>query len=401
MTPTGATHQPLRILLAINGTDFGGTESALAEIARHLDRRGHEVHVLSLKTPGRTGQRLIDDGLTVHTFGMAEVVDVRNMLVAVRHFVGWLRRHPVDVVQSFLPRANVISRVANHLAPGRRGHLSSERSTDFNRSPRVCQLNRWTARWTDRVLAVSPLVRDVLLERDRLPVEKIHLLENGIDTERVDAFPKTALRRELGLAEGDLLFATVGRLIPDKGYVYLAQALARLDPERRVHLALVGEGDEGAKIRAEVERLGLEDRFHFVGYRKDVLGIMKDIDAFVLTSLEEGIPVVLVEAMANHLPIVSTRVGGIPDLVVENETALLVPPAELWHGSSEERTSEATREAGVAALATALDRLAANPDLRHRLGHAGRHRIETVFHLERIIERLEQHYHQVLAAIRR
>ena len=389
-------NNPLRILLAINGTDFGGTESALAEIARQLDGRGHSVDVLSLKTPGRTGQRLISEGIRVHTLGMAEVVDPWNMLVATRRFAGWLRQHPVDVVQSFLPRANVISRVANRLARGRRGHLSSERSTDFNRSPRVCQLNRWTARWTDRILAISPTVRQVLLDRDRLPMEKIHLLENGIDTARVDAFPKTELRRELGLDDEALLFVTVGRLIPDKGFVYLAQALARMEHRDRVHLALVGEGDEGETIAVEVERLGLSDRFHRVGFRKDVLGILKDVDGFVLSSLEEGIPVVLVEAMANGVPIVSTRVGGIPDLVVEDETALLVPPAELWHGAPEDRTSEATREAGVEGLASALDRLVAEPELRQRLGAAGRRRIEEVFELERVIDRLEEHYRAVM-----
>lgn len=390
------TEKSLRVLLAINGTDFGGTESALAEIARLLDRRGHDVHVLSMKHPGRTGQRLLEQGIQVHTLGMDEVVNPLNMVTATRKFVAWLNAHEVDVIQSFLPRANVVSRVANALARGRRPHLSSERSTDFNRSAMVCRLNRWTARWTDRILAVSPMVETVILERDRLPAEKIRILENGIDTERVDQFPKTDIRGELGLGPDALIFCTVGRLIPDKGYVYLAQAMARMQQRDEVHLVLVGEGDEGTKIRAEVEKQQLGDRFHMVGFRKDVLGIMKDVDVFVLTSLEEGIPVVLVEAMANGLPIVSTRVGGIADLVVEGETALLVPPAELWHASPEVRTSDATREAGLSALVDAMDRLAAAPDLRRAFGESGRRRIEEVFHLERVIDRLEGHYLETL-----
>ena len=394
---TSPTTSRLRVLLAINGTDFGGTETALAEIAHHLERRGHRVYVLSMMLPGRAGRRMMEDRIDVHTLRMPETVTPLNMIAATRRFVDWLNRHEVDVIQSFLPRANVISRVANRLSRGHRPHLSSERSTDFNRSPMTCRLNRWTAGWTDRILAVSTQVEDVIVARDGLPAEKIHILENGIDAKRAEQFPRTDIRKALGLTADDLVFCSVGRLIPDKGFVYLAQAMARM--ENTAHMVLVGEGGEGKRIRREVAERGFEDRFHMVGFRSDVLGIMKDADLYVLSSLEEGIPVVLVEAMAVGLPVVSTRVGGIEDLVVEGETALLVPPAELWQGSPEGRTSVSARVIGVNALAAAMDRLAANPAERHRFGLAGRRRIKQVFGLDRIIGRLEDHYAATIAAL--
>jgi glycosyltransferase involved in cell wall biosynthesis len=388
------SQKKLGILLAINGTDFGGTESALAEIAVKLDARGHRVHVLSIKEPGRTGARLRERGIDVDTLGMDDVVNPLNMVTATRRFVRWLEEHEIDVVQSFLPRANVVSRVANRLARGSRPHLSSERSTDFNRSRLICRLNGWTARLTDRVLAVSADLRELLVERDRLPAEKIRILQNGIDVGRVDAAPRSDVHKELGLTCDDVLFCTVGRLIPDKGYVYLAEALAQM--QQPAHVVLVGEGDEEARIRRAVSQWGVEDRFHLIGFRPDVLGIMKDVDAFVLTSLEEGIPVVLVEAMAVGLPIVSTRVGGIAGLVKEDETALLVPPAEIWAGQVEERSSESAHAEGVTRLANAMDRLAADADLRRSFGAAGRTRVAERFALDQIIDQLEAHYHELL-----
>ena len=388
----------MKILLVINGTDFGGTESALAQIARNLDSRGHEVHVFSLKLPGRTGERLIESGVPLHTLGMDEVVSPWSMLKAVAGLTGWLRANHVDVVQSFLPRANIVSRLANRLSRKGRPHLSAERSTDFNRSDLVLYLNRWTSRWTDRVLAVSPSVRDVLVNRDRLPQAKIYVLENGLDLREADNCEEVDLRSELGVEKDDVLFCAVGRLIPDKGYKYLLRAIADLPSGRRPHLALVGEGPEESLLRKVISDLNLDSHVHILGFRNDVLGLLKDVDVAVLSSLEEGIPVVLLEAMACRLPIISTDVGGIRDILVDGETGILVPPAEDWTAERDQRVSESSQKVGSDALRDAMLRLIENPDLRYRMGVAGRQRLETVFSLEKIVDRLEAHLVELTSA---
>ena len=119
----------LRVLLVINGLDFGGTESAVEQLAVQLARRGHAVRVLSMKPPGRTARRLVERGIPVATLAMGDVVSARDMLVAAWRMRGLLAREPVDVVQSFLPRSNIVSRIANRLAPSAALHVSSERST--------------------------------------------------------------------------------------------------------------------------------------------------------------------------------------------------------------------------------------------------------------------------------
>lgn len=389
----------LALLLVINGTDFGGTESALAQLAIALSKRGHDVDVVSLKTMGRIGERMREAGLRVSSLDLGEVVTPTSFLVGIERMRRWMRGKRFDLIQSFLPRANIITRVANQLVRPRLPHISSERSTDFNRTKAVARLTGLTARWTDRVLAISPAVRDVLVRRDRVPASLIDILENGIDVSRVDAMPRADVRSTLpGFGRDDLLLCAVGRLVKDKGHDYLIEALARGGARERLHLALVGEGPYEAELRAMAARHDLEDRVHFLGFRSDVISVLKDVDVVALPSLEEGVPVVLLEAMACRKPIVATTVGGVPDLVEDGRSAVLVPPAEDWAFARNETgpAHEARVERAVTAMSEALDRLTKDDALRSKLAEAGRDRVERVFALEVVLDRLEGYYASVL-----
>lgn len=389
----------LRLLLVINGTDFGGTESALAQIAIALAKRGHDVDVLSLKATGRIGERMRESGIRVSSLELGEVATPKNFLVGIDQMRRWMRGKSFDLIQSFLPRANIITRVANQLVRPPLPHISCERSTDYNRTKAVARLTGLTARWTDRVLAISPAVRDVLVQRDRVPASLIDILQNGIDVDRVDAMPRAEVRTTLpGFGPRDLLVCAVGRLVKDKGHDYLIEALARGTARERAHLALVGEGPYESELRAMAAHHGLEDRVHFLGFRADVIPILKDVDLIALPSLEEGVPVVLLEAMACETAILATTVGGVPDLVEDGRSALLVPPAEDWafarHEDAEARSRR--RESAVHAMSEALDRLAADDALRAALGTAGRERVESTFALDLVVDRLEGYYASVL-----
>jgi len=369
------------------------------QLALRLSARGHAVRVLGVKRPGRTAVRLREQGVDVVTLDMDDVVGLGSMASAAWKMRDLLRRERVDVVQSFLPRANVISRVANRLSGRPVPHLSSERSTDFKRSPRVARLNRYTAPWTDVVLAVSPMVRDVLVARDGIPAERIAVLENGIDLAAVDAVAPTDLRRAVpSLHPERLIVCSVGRFVPEKGFVHLVRAAGRMRQADRAQLLLVGEGPLDDAVRGEVRTLGLEERVHFAGFRSDVLGVLKGSDVYVLSSVEEGSPMVVLEAMACGLPIVATDVSGVASLVAHvgpDPVAIVVPPAEDWGaaalGKAWTHRPVSTGDP-VAAMAQALDRIVADADLRRKLGAAARRRVEEHFTLDRIVERLEGHY---------
>src|SRR5262249_13520238 len=178
-----------------------------------------------------------------------------------------------------------------------------------------------------------------------------------------------AARESFGFSADDVVFTCVARFAPQKAHGVLLRALAGSPP--RVKLLLVGDdpfGDGRRRAEAEARELGLEGRAVFAGIRRDVPAILSMSDAFVMASLWEGLGLVFVEARAAGLPVVARRVSAVPEVVIDGETGLLAPPGE------------------PAALAAALERLAGDPELRRRLGLAGRARVRERFGLERMIE---------------
>jgi glycosyltransferase involved in cell wall biosynthesis len=261
--------------------------------------------------------------------------------------------------------------------------VASERSTDLRRPPSVRLLDRLTARWSDRIVAVSAAVRDVLVARDRVPVEKVVVVPTGIDLDAIDGRPAYDVRAELRLEPSVPVVCAVGRLSRVKGHVFLVRALARVN--ERAHLLLVGGGPEEATIRAEAARCGIGARVHCVGVRADAIPIMKAADVFALPSLQEGLPVVLLEAMACARPIVASDVGGVRELIRAGETGLLVPPADRWDRGP-------TAGHGVDALAGALSTLLRDRDRARALGRAARRFVERHHTLDREVAALERLY---------
>src|SRR5262249_40297531 len=148
---------------------------------------------------------------------MSESVGMLDLLRSSRRLARRLAARRIDVIHSFLPRANIMSRLANRLARPARPHVANEESPDFRRARGVQWLNRLTATWSDRILVVSPEVRDVLVGREGLPPDRVEVLPKGIDVAGVDAIVPCDLRRELGLSPEARIVCTVGRLVPVKG----------------------------------------------------------------------------------------------------------------------------------------------------------------------------------------
>jgi glycosyltransferase involved in cell wall biosynthesis len=216
-------------------------------------------------------------------------------------------------------------------------------------------------RWADRL--VSPLTTVTIcvsenelalgLEAGTCSAERTVVIRNAVD---VTAAPRSGHER----ATPRLI--AVGRLKAPKDFVTLVHALAVL-PQGSFEALIVGDGPDREALEAEALRLGLEERLLFVGERRDVPVLLAASDIFVLSSASEGLPVSVIEAMAAELPVVSSAVGGVSELVVAGETGLLVPT-----GDADE-------------LAAALELLITDPELRRRLGAAGRARAEALFDL--------------------
>lgn len=289
-----------------------------------------------------------------------------------------LRASGAHVVHTHtLAAANALGRLAGRAAGVPVvSHLHIE--NHFRPASRVLlrTLDNATARLCARLVAVSESTREAY-ERQGYP-RRIEVLHNGVELDAPASNGR--LREELGLGDGTTLVGEVARLCDVKGQRELIDALA-LVPD--AHVVLVGRdlergGDYQRELEAAAVRRGVRDRVVFAGER-DAREILSELDVFALPSWTEGLPLVALEAMAHGRPVVATPVGGTPEVVVHEETGLLVPPRD------------------VEALAAALRRLVEDPALRRRLGDAGRRRVEERFGVDRMTRRMLELYDEVAA----
>jgi glycosyltransferase involved in cell wall biosynthesis len=211
------------------------------------------------------------------------------------------------------------------------------------------------------------------------------VIHSGVNLDQFSKGAKqgTRKREELGIPTDSLVVGYVGWLIPIKGVTYLLDAMAEV-VQRHPNslLVLAGKGDERGgeeiKLKEQVENLRLDDNVRFLGWRSDVDAIMGCFDIFVLPSLNEGMGRVLVEAMAAGLPIVASRVGGIPDLVKDGQNGLLVPAED------------------ASALAKAISDLLSDKERRNRMGEAGK-KMCLPYSAEAMVEQIDDLYKDLLA----
>jgi len=230
------------------------------------------------------------------------------------------------------------------------------------RTPLYYALDRWCLPRYERVLCVSDDLRQCSLECG-VPSDRCLLIENAIDTEEFRR-QRTAIdaKRGLGLQCHRLVIGAVGRLSPEKGFDVLLHALARvLGQGADAELLLIGEGEQRAELESLADSLGCRDRVHFAGFQGDTRRFYEAMDVFVLSSLREGLPNVVLEAMAMEVPLVATRIAGVPRVIEDGRNGLLVEP-----GSAEE-------------LAGAMMRLIQNQPLRERLKQEELHTVEDRF----------------------
>ena len=218
----------------------------------------------------------------------------------------------------------------------------------------------------DLLVGVSRQVVNDFLS-DGVPEERMQVIYNGIDRARLQGGARSgALRRQFGIAPEALVIAAAGSLIHRKGHDVLLRALSCLN-HSDMHLWIAGDGPDRPKLEGLMRELGLAARVRFLGFQDDVPGLLRNADIVALASRADAFGLVLAEAGALGLPVVSTLVGGIPEVVAQEKTGLLVPPDD------------------PTAFAAALGRLATDPALRHRLGAAGRERVGRLFSVQQMV----------------
>jgi glycosyltransferase involved in cell wall biosynthesis len=245
------------------------------------------------------------------------------------------------------------------------------------------QLDRWSLRAPARIVTVSRAFQQQLRDTG-VAGDRITVLHNAIDPDWMDgALDREAARSRLGIDKEERVIATVGRLSSEKAHVDLIRAVARFDRDMPVRLVIAGEGPERSSIEQLARELGISERVTLAGFLADPRPVYAAADVIALSSLSEGSPNALLEAMAAGVPVVSTAVGGIPEIVTDAETALLVAP----------RSPEA--------LAAAIRRIFAEPEASRARADRARIIVASRHSPAERVRKLTELYREVAAHARR
>ena len=368
----------MRVLQFATSLQVGGTERQLVALMRGLDRSRFDQRLACLRLGGELLDTL-DDDLPRAEYPISSLMDPRSLAQRLR-LARDLRAQRIDVVHCHGFYANVfavpaawLARVPVILASVRDSAGSILWTAAQQRTQRaICRM-------ADGVLVNARAVGDVLARTGYDPA-KLHVVFNGVEMLPPANGAPGRVRRELGIPAEVPLVATVTRLeraagVEFKGIGCFLDAVARLarsHPEAR--FLIVGDGHCRAELESRSKALGLDRVVLFTGVRRDIPDILRELSVSVLPSLTEGLSNSLLEAMACGVPVVATRVGGTPEVVVDDESGLLVPAGD------------------PVALAEAIDRLLVDPVLRTRLANAGLQRVSERFSMRRMVADTEELY---------
>jgi glycosyltransferase involved in cell wall biosynthesis len=305
----------------VHGLPVGGAEVLVCRMIRRLRDRYRFV-VACLDQVGELGESLTQEGIDVVQLGRQPGFDWR----CVRRLREFCADRQVSVIHAhqYTPFAYAIATRAY----GRRPPvLFTEHGRFYPDYPSYKRkiFNRLIANKRDRFVAVGQSVRQALIDNEGLPSDRIEVVYNGIDAAAFghDEATRRDARQELGLQD-EFAVVQVARLDTIKDHATAVRAIAIASKQNpRLRLLIVGDGPQRESIERLVAELNLADRVQMLGMRSDVCRLLAAADAFLLTSLSEGIPVTLIEAMAAGVPIVSTSVGGVPEVVEHGATGLL------------------------------------------------------------------------------
>jgi glycosyltransferase involved in cell wall biosynthesis len=389
----------VKVLRVIARLNMGGPALHVAYLTAGLAERGYDTTLVAGSLArGEDSMAFVADQRGVEVVKIDELhreISPLRDLVAVFRLARLIRAERPQILHTHTAKAGAIGRLAALVAGPAgppivvhtfHGHVLHGYFDPFR--TRVFRLlERFLARSSTALIAVSPQVRDDLVSLGVAPPEKFTVVRLGIELDErvtIDEAMRVEARRVMGIPPERFAVGWVGRMTGVKRTDDVVRAFASLRA-RGVDacLCIVGDGPDRDQVERRAHELGVIRDCLFLGYQEDVARFFALFDAFVLSSVNEGTPVVAIEALAAARPVVATRVGGVPDVVTDGVDGFLVE-----HGD-------------VEALAERLARLAADPELRRAMGEAGRERVLPRYAVSRLIDDIDRLYRSLLEARRR
>lgn len=353
--------------------DVGGIELLVLDLVRNLDNAVYDITICSMTEGGSLEEEFRTAGLKVHHCLKREGWD----LTFIPKLAHMMKMAKIDILHTHNYASWIYGAVARRIA-GCIGHVHTEHSNLPHNRMLALHGEYIASRLTDVVVADSNVVKSNLCNRTGIEDFRVQVIQNGIDIEKFHP------ARDKGVESSDRLtrIGIVARLVPVKNHDLLLRAFKKLKEKESgaaTSLTIVGDGPLRADLEKLASQLGLMNFIEFMGSRRDVPEILRDLDIFVLSSKSEGFSLTLLEAMASGLPVVSTDVGGNREIVVDSQTGFLVPPDN------------------IDLFAKKLGRLTVDRALARQMGREGRKRVEEMFSLRRMVARYEKAYSKILS----
>lgn len=373
------------IVFLIDGLGWGGAERLMIPILANMDRRLFSVRVGVFQV--RNGNPIADD---LRALGIpVDLIPVPYMrdLTAVSRIAAYLKDVNADLIHAQLELGDILGGLAAlrmrlpivstlHTMPSQNMSLKSRMHQEVEY---FCLRH-----FFNMVISVSDEARQFHKDIGKLPDRKTCTIYNGIDLSHFPASPQSdreAVLREFNIPAAATVLITVAVLRELKGIQYMIRALPEiLSVHPDLYYLIAGSGDFQSALMEEAARVGVSERVVFAGARKDVPALMSASDIFILPTLTEALPTVLAEAMAASLPILASRVGGVPEMVEDGINGKMVAPADPQQ------------------LANACTDMLRDPDALVKMGLAGRQIVEEKFNVRVQVDKLQALYQSLITS---
>jgi glycosyltransferase involved in cell wall biosynthesis len=366
----------INLLHILSSLQIGGAEKQVVTLLKHVDKKKYRIILCCLHSGGPLEKEIKNEEIEIVLLRMR----LRYILFAMFKLIRLMKKENIQIVHTHLYFDHLFGRIAARIA-GVPVIVTTEHGRGMWKKGRHLLFERIANRFTDMRIAVSEDIRQIRIQREHTPPEKVITIPNAINEDDfiVSDYVHSDKRKALGINSDDLVIGTVARFDPDKALDKLLEAAYLVVKSiENVKIILVGNGPLRKNLEDHAARLKIADKVVFTGARTDIVELLSIMDVFVISSIREGIPVSLLEAMAAERAVVATNVGGNAEVINDESCGLIVAPND------------------IDALAIGIISLLNNKALRERMGRKARVRIQENFSVKSQVGKIESLYEEIL-----
>jgi len=370
----------IRVLYVVENRSFGGGERGFGQFSENLNRIRFQPF-LAAHLGGKLEEIVRRAGIPFFPIDMSRKVNFRTISYLSR----LISEHQIHIVHSMGARADFFARMACRKNPSAAvvctvAMLVEGFDVGFPRKAVYKMADHYSAKYVTQYITVSKVLKEILVKERNIPADKISVIYNGVELDQYNPNLQVSdeVRKSLEISDDYPIVGTIGRVVYQKGLTYFLEAAQYVYSKKQcVRFVIVGDGPEKVHLKRLANDLGISHLCTFAGLRFDIAKLLSAFDVFVLSSLLEGLPRVVIEAMAMARPIVGTDINGVREELIHDETGLLVPPAD------------------PKALGDAILKILDDQQMAERLGKKARQYTERMFDLKRTLAKVEELYEEI------